>query len=105
MIQKIMAAPIGNNGTADRDANQVKIAITGTQNLNQILSMLVNWVAIIAGLVAFFYLVYSGFLYLTAAGNAEQAKKGGQGIINAIIGIIVIALSWGLVTALKGGIS
>jgi hypothetical protein len=102
LIQKTLA--LGNT-TANRNASELKIDIGGSQNLNQILGTLTNWIAIIAGIVAFFYLIYSGFLYITAAGNPDQAKKGGQGIINAIIGIIIIALAWGLVTALKGGIS
>jgi len=54
----------------------------------------------IAGIVAFFYLVYSGFVYLTAGGNPDAAKKGQQGILNAVIGIVIIGIAYGLVTVI-----
>ena len=56
----------------------------------------------IAGAIAIIYLIYSGILYLNAAGNPDAAKKGQQGIINAIIGIIVIALAYVIVNAVFG---
>lgn len=55
-----------------------------------------NWVGGIAGIIAFLYLIYGGFQYLTAAGNAEQAKKGGQTLVNAVLGLVIIALAYGL---------
>jgi hypothetical protein len=39
-------------------------------------------------------------LYVTAAGNPDQAKKGQQGLINAVIGIIVIVLAYVILTAI-----
>ena len=65
-------------------------------NINLLVDRLVNLVGIIAGVILFFYLVFSGFQYLTAGGNADQAKKGQQGIVNAIIGIIIIVASYSL---------
>jgi threonine/homoserine/homoserine lactone efflux protein len=64
-----------------------------------LLTTVTNWVFLIAGIVAFFYLVYSGFTYLTAGGNADNAKKGQQGIINAIIGLVIIFLAFAIVRA------
>ena len=59
----------------------------------------ITYISIIAGILAFFYLVWSGFQYVTSAGNADAAKKGQQGIINAIIGIVVIVMAYAIVTA------
>jgi len=66
---------------------------------NAFLTVIVQWITIIAGILAFFYLVYAGFTYLTAGGNADNAKKGQQGIINAIIGLIIIILAYAIVRA------
>jgi len=71
-------------------------------SLDDLLSTVTGWVFIVAGIVAFFYLVYSGFIYLTAGGNPDAAKKGQQGILNAIIGLVIIALAYGIVTAVIG---
>ena len=70
--------------------------------LNGLVDRLVNLVGIIAGVILFFYLVFSGFQYLTAGGNADQAKKGQQGIVNAIIGIILIVASYSLFQIING---
>ncbi len=71
-------------------------------SMNVLLGKVTNWVFIIAGIVAFFYLIYSGFIYLTAGGNPDAAKKGQQGILNAIIGVVIITLAYGIVTAIGG---
>lgn len=65
-----------------------------TTTIGQLITKLLPTVGLIAGAILFFYLIYSGFQYLTAGGNADAAKKGQQGIINAVIGIIIIAGAW-----------
>lgn len=72
---------------------------TADANLNGLVSLIIGWVMILAGIIAFFYLVFSGFTYLTAGGNADAAKKGQQGIINALIGMVIIFLAWAIVSA------
>ena len=66
---------------------------------------LANLITTIAAVVAFFVFIYSGFLYLTAGGNPDQAKKGQQGIVNAIIGLIIIAFSYVLLAAVSNFIN
>lgn len=75
---------------------------TQTKTTTQLVTTVIGWVIFVAGVLAFFYLVYSGILYVTAAGNPEQAKKGQQGLINAVIGIIVIVLAYVILTAVAG---
>lgn len=65
-----------------------------SSNVGTLADTVVAWVTIIAAAVAFFYLVYAGFLYMTAGGNPDQAKKGQQGIVNALIGLVIVALSY-----------
>lgn len=60
----------------------------------EIANTILNWLLALAGLLAVAYLIYSGILYITAAGNPDQAKKGQQGVINAIIGIVIISAVW-----------
>jgi hypothetical protein len=57
----------------------------------------VNLLLILAGIAAVGYLIYSGILYITSAGDADKAKKARGGIINAVIGVIVIAAAYYLV--------
>jgi hypothetical protein len=94
LIQRIYAAS-PNTSAPDSDtlgsALTVNTTVTDVQGL---VTLIITWIIYIAGVLAFIYLVVSGITYITAGGNAEQAKKGQQGLINAIIGIVVIVLAY-----------
>ncbi len=74
-------------------------------DVESLFSNLVTILSVIAGILAFIYLVYSGILYLTAAGNPDAAKKGQQGLINAVIGIIIIVAAWAILNSVSGSAS
>lgn len=59
--------------------------------------LILNWALTLAFLLAVIYLIYGGFQYITSAGNADQATKGRTTIVNALIGIVVIVLSYTIV--------
>ena len=67
-----------------------------------VLDKIVNAIFIIAGALAVIYLVYSGIIYITAAGNPDNAKKGQQGVINAVIGIAIIFFVYFIIQFAKG---
>lgn len=69
----------------------------GGSTWGEILTNITNIIFLVAGIVAFIYLLYSGFVYLTAGGNPDAAKKGQQGLLNAIIGLVIIFLAYGIV--------
>ncbi len=77
-------------------------------NLFTALGNLVSTVLLWAGILAFFYVLYGGFIYVTAGPDQSKADGGRKAIVNAVIGIIIIALSYVFVQyitgdALKGG--
>ncbi len=61
-------------------------------------SQLIGWiiqVALIAGGIAFlFMLIFGGIQYLSAAGNEENAKKANRTMLYAVIGLIIIAVAY-----------
>lgn len=80
---------------------------TGDQNkaMGDIITKIIGLVLVVAGLVAFLYLVMAGFQYLTAGGDAAKATTARQGIINAIIGILIIVIAFVLVSYVGNAIS
>jgi ABC-type phosphate transport system permease subunit len=56
--------------------------------------VLLNWFLVIVAIIAFVYLVLQGLKYITSGGDAAKATEARNGIINAIIGIIVIVLAF-----------
>jgi cytochrome bd-type quinol oxidase subunit 2 len=57
----------------------------------------INYALIISGSVTVLFIIIGGFWYLTSAGNDEQAEKGKKTLVNAVIGLVVIILSFAIV--------
>lgn len=51
----------------------------------------------LSGVLALLMFVYGGFLYLISAGDAKKVQKGKETFTNAIIGLIIIFISYTLV--------
>ena len=75
--------------------------ISQWQNIGQIVSRLLTYIFPLAGIATFIYLLIGGFGYLTAAGNEEAAKKAQGQITNALIGFLIIFLSYWIVQILE----
>ena len=66
-------------------------------NINALIRLAINWLLGIAAGVAVLFMIIGGFWYITSGGNEETAEKGKNTAINAIIGIVIIILSWVIV--------
>ncbi len=65
--------------------------------VNAFIKIVINWLLGIAFAVAVLFLIIGGFQYITSAGNEEAAEKGKGTAINALIGIVIIVLSYVIV--------
>jgi len=102
MIGQLVAKAFAESSSLVDDGQITLNPIEGVGSVSELLNRVLPWISLAAGAIAFAYLLYSGFMYLTAGGNAEAAKKGQQGILNAVIGLIIIALAYTITTALIG---
>jgi len=59
----------------------------------------VNYALTFVGLIAVIVFIYAGFLYLTSAGDAKKADEAKKAMTYAVIGILVILLSYVIVKA------
>jgi len=64
----------------------------------QIAALLINSLLGLLGTAFVVYLIYGGFLIMTAAGGEERLKKGQHIIRNAVIGLIIILFAY-IITA------
>lgn len=55
----------------------------------------------VAGVIALLFVIVGGFKYIFSGANEELAESGKKTLLNAIIGVIVIVLSWTLVTIIS----
>ncbi len=63
-------------------------------NISQIFRLIISWALAIAFIAAVIMLIWGGFRYITSAGNDDQAKTARGTIVNALIGIVIIILSY-----------
>jgi len=71
------------------------------QGVGGLIYFVVNLMLYLAGAVAVIFVIIGGYYYLTAGGNEEQAEKGKKTLINAIIGIVIIILSYVIVNVIS----
>jgi len=80
-----------NAGTALAQISAPDIGQVGGKNLKTIIISIGNWALGIAGAIAVVFLIYGGILYIT--GGEKGAEAGKKILINAIIGLAIIALA------------
>lgn len=77
--------------------------ITKTGSAREFIVNVTNFVLGFLGLAAVIVIIYGGILYVTAAGEEERAGKGKKSITYAIIGLIIVLMSFALVNTIIGG--
>jgi len=69
--------------------------------IGDILSALLPYIYVLAGLILFVYLIIGGFGLLTSAGDPKAVESAKGKITSAIIGFIIIFISYWLVQILE----
>lgn len=68
----------------------------GTNDPEQVIKNLINWVLGILALIAVVLILVGGFQWMTAAGNEEKVDKAKKIIVAAIIGLVIVMMAWGI---------
>ncbi len=74
----------------------------GTADLKATVLNIIQWVLSILGLLAVTFIIYGGFVWLTAAGNEEKIEKAKKIIGSAVVGLIIILMAWAIVIFVAG---
>lgn len=81
-------------------------ALTGSDDAREFIIKVVNYALGFLGLIAVLIIIYSGVLYVTAAGQDEQVGKAKKAIAYAAIGLLIILGSFAFVnTIVESGTS
>jgi len=78
------------------DIQQVYGGDRAKQDPREIIGRIINIVLGLLGVIFLGLTVFAGFQYMTAAGNEEQAKKAMALLKNAVIGLVIVLVSWAL---------
>jgi len=82
---------------------RLKDATGGQGDARTLILTILNFFLGFLGLLAVMMIIYGGMLYVSAAGKQESIDKGKKIIMYAIIGIVIILLSFAIVNTVLGG--
>jgi len=77
-------------------------ATGGEGNLKDLVSTILNFFLGFLGFVATIMVIYGGILYVTSAGNDEAVGKAKKILMYAVVGIVIILLSFALINTILG---
>lgn len=75
-------------------ANSLVAQTTATGLIATVIRILLYF----AGIIAVLFLIIGGYYYLTSRGNEEQATKGRQTLVYALLGLSIVILSYVIVS-------
>lgn len=78
----------------------------GTDNtFTGIVKKFIGLILPVAGLIAVLFVIIGGFQYVMSGADEEMAEKGKKTLKNAIIGVVIIVLSWVIVTVVSNALT
>ncbi len=80
------------------------VQITDMNQIWIIVMNVVQWLIIAGGYVALYFIVWSGFKYITAAGDPQKITSAKNALTNAIIGLIIVLASVAIVRTVQASI-
>ena len=81
--------PFGGNG------------IAGTSDVQKLGTDVINIMLYVSGGLAVLFIILGGYWYITSGAVPENAKKGKKTLIYAVIGLILVSLSYAMVQAVN----
>lgn len=72
-----------------------------SETIGDLILGIIHLLLLVSGSLAVLFLIIGGYFYITSAGNEEQSIKGRKTITNAIIGLVIIILSYTIVNVIQ----
>ena len=86
-------------GCDANDPNSICPPIQGS--VTDIIGKLIDFLLTVALIICPLMIVVGGFFFITSAGDPTKANKGRQIMVYAVIGLVIILISKGLVAAVQ----
>ncbi len=77
---------------------------TETRNLPTVIGNYIQVFLGFLGVIALLLIIYAGYLWMTAQGNEDNVEKAKDIIKNAVIGLIIITLSYAITAFIIGSV-
>lgn len=73
-------------------------SLVGQTTATGLIATVIKLMLYFSGIIAVVFLIVGGYYYITSRGNEEQATKGRQTLIYALLGLSLVILSYVIVT-------
>jgi len=70
---------------------------TGPQSIGELIGNITSWVLGIAGAITVLFIILAGLRYITSHGDTKQAEAAKTTLRNAIVGLVIVVISFFLV--------
>src|SRR3989338_6683642 len=104
LVFAFMLAPVALAQTGFQVPSSGGTGLPNDTSISGFIMKIINIALAVAGLIAVLFLIIGGFRYITSAGNEETAEQAKKIITNAIIGIVVIILSFVIVRVISSAL-
>ncbi|MFA6604048.1 MAG: pilin [Patescibacteria group bacterium] len=94
-LQKGLKGLTDDKSYADTFAKNAGID-TGTASLETIIGTIIRSLLGLLGTVFVVFIIYAGYLWMTAQGDSDQIGKAKKIILNASVGLVIILLAWSI---------
>jgi hypothetical protein len=64
----------------------------------RIIHVAADIIAVLTGVLAVVAIIVSGLQMIISAGNAETVKTARRRLVSAVVGLVVVALAWTIIT-------
>ncbi|MBI2032062.1 MAG: hypothetical protein HYT09_00275 [Candidatus Levybacteria bacterium] len=82
------------------DKNAVEGGVLTLSCIPQVFQNIVVWLLLFAGVGALFFLILGGYKFITSGGDAKSAEGARKTITYAIIGLLLILLSFFIINSI-----
>lgn len=79
--------------------------LANSKTLMGLLTEVLKYLLYLAGAIAVLFIVIGGFQYITSSGDEEQAEKGRKTLTNAIIGLVVVIMSYAIIQIITNAVT
>jgi hypothetical protein len=79
---------------AIRDTYPEGVQGESDSSITEFAKVIIDWALYLAAVIAVIFIIIGGYYYITSAGSDDRAKKGRETLINAIIGLTLVILSF-----------
>lgn len=96
---QVTGCPAGSADCAQRGLSDIGQAFPGgvkdaNYSIKDIARKIIEWALYLAAIIAVIFIIIGGFMYITSAGDPAKATKGRTTLVNALIGLAIIILSY-----------